>query len=133
MLAVKNEDWPFTSFVNKALKGETFQVVPLAGDASSRRYYRIVAGHRSSVLMQWEPFVDDENYPFLSVLSHFANNGVHVPEVLAKSPSEGFVLLEDLGDLTLERKFWENQNQDTVIPFYELAIDEIAKIHYAAS
>ena len=36
----------------------------------------------------------------------------------------GVVLLEDLGDLTLERKFWENQNQDTSFPFYAQSIDE---------
>jgi N-acetylmuramate 1-kinase len=133
MLAIKQENWPFTSFLDKAFRGESYQVVPLAGDASSRRYYRVVSGNQTSVLMQWEPFVDDANYPFLSVLEHFKKNSVHVPSVITKSPVEGFVLLEDLGDLTLERKFWENQNQETVIPFYEMAIEEIAKIHYAAT
>ncbi|HEX4922570.1 MAG TPA: phosphotransferase [Bdellovibrionales bacterium] len=133
MLAIKQEDWPFLGFLRRTLRADAVQVVPLAGDASSRRYYRVIQGNQSWVLMQWEPFVDDANYPFLSVLEHFHASGVHVPEVVAKSPAEGLVLLEDLGDLTLERKFWENQNQELVIPFYKLAIDEIAKIHYDAT
>ena len=113
--------------------GADAEVFPLAGDASSRRYFRAVSGDKSYVLMLWEPFVDDAHYPFLSVLDHFAKHGVQVPAVVAKSPAQGLVLLEDLGDLTLERKFWENQNQQVAVPFYRLAIDELIKIHYPAT
>lgn len=123
----------FDSFLSRTLNNRAFEVFPLAGDASTRRYFRIVSGEDSMVLMVWEPFNDDGNYPFLSVRNHFEKHGVTVPRVIAKSPSEGLVLLEDLGDLTLERKFWENQNQDIVLPFYEQSIDELIKIHYHAT
>jgi N-acetylmuramate 1-kinase len=43
------------------------------------------------------------------------------------------VLLEDLGDLTLERKFWESQSQESSLVFYRMAIDELIKIHYKAT
>lgn len=79
--------------------------------------------------MSWEPFVSN-NYPFLSVLNHFDKHKVRVPQVIDMSEKEGLVLLEDLGDLTLERKFWESQNHETSMPFYKQAIDEIIKIHY---
>lgn len=121
------------SFIETALKGKDFEIIPLAGDASNRRYYRVIFNEQSYVLMVWEPFVDDDNYPFLSVLQHFHKHKVHVPKVIAKSPQLGVVLLEDLGDLTLERKFWETQNQQLVLPFYKQAIDELIKIHYLAS
>lgn len=120
------------AFLNRVLQSSAYKVFSLAGDASNRRYYRVVLDHNSWVLMRWEPF-DPKNYPFLSVLNHFAKNGVHVPQVVHMSPEEGLVLLEDLGDLTLERKFWENQNQDAAIDFYRMAIDEIVKIHYPAT
>lgn len=119
-------------FLGRALNSVSYKVFSLAGDASNRRYYRVVLDHQSWVLMRWEPFHPD-NYPFLSVLRHFAKNGVHVPEVIAMSPEEGLVLLEDLGDLTLERKFWESQNQDAALDFYQMAIDEIVKIHHPAT
>jgi N-acetylmuramate 1-kinase len=120
-------------FVTKSLGTRDLSVIQLAGDASSRRYFRVIHGDSSKVLMVWEPFTDDGKYPFLNVLAHFTKHGVNVPQVVAKSPTLGVVLLEDLGDLTLERKFWESQNQKASIPFYQQAIDEILKIHYPAS
>lgn len=120
------------NFLKSHFINEEFKVNSLAGDASSRKYYRVISNNQSWVLMQWEPY-DPKTYPFLSVLDHFANHKIHVPEVIHQSPTEGLVLLEDLGDLTLERKFWENQNQEASIPFYKQAVDEILKIHYPAS
>ena len=119
-------------FVSRALSQDSIKILPLAGDASNRKYYRIVHDQDSWVLMLWEPY-DPENYPFLSVLNHLAKNGVNVPRVIAESPAEGLVLLEDLGDLTLERKFWETQNSESQIFFYKMAIDEIIKIHYQST
>lgn len=119
-------------FLSLALKSDAYKVFTLAGDASNRRYYRVVLDHQSWVLMRWEPFHPD-NYPFLSVLNHFAKNGVHVPEVVAMSPKEGLVLLEDLGDLTLERKYWESQKPEMALEFYQMAVDEIVKIHHRAT
>lgn len=124
---------PFLPFLKSALNTEDLQIIQLAGDASARRYYRIVRGEQSYVLMVWEPFQDDDSYPFLSVQKHFTNHGVLVPQIIKKSPGEGLVLLEDLGDLTLERKFWENQNHELALSFYKMAIDEIIKIHYPAT
>lgn len=120
------------TFLDLSLKTKNYKILPLAGDASSRKYYRTMAGDDSYVLMEWEPF-DQKDYPFLSVLNHFHKNKVHVPEVVALSEEMGLVLLEDLGDLTLERKFWENQAGEITFSFYQLAIDELIKIHYQAT
>lgn len=124
---------PSLDFLNQAFEVGGYEVVPLAGDASSRRYYRIVYADKSYVLMVWEPFASVEDYPFLNVLKHFEKHKVLVPEVLRLDPSRGLILLEDLGDLTLERKFWENQNQTEIWPFYYKAIDELIKIHFDAT
>jgi aminoglycoside/choline kinase family phosphotransferase len=119
-------------FLEKALNSKELKVLPLAGDASNRRYYRVIRGEESWVLMRWEPF-DPNSYPFLSVLRHFSEHGVHVPKVEGLDSERGLVLLEDLGDLTLERKFWENQVQENSFLFYQLAVDELIKIHFIAS
>ena len=118
------------AFLTTALGVGQFQLHPLAGDASARRYYRAVAHDESFVLMQWEPFIDDGLYPFLNVRQHFERHNVHVPKVIALKPEHGLVLLEDLGDLTLERKFWENQSPLHSLPYYEATIDELLKMHY---
>lgn len=123
----------FASFLTSALETDKFEIFQLAGDASARRYFRVVANDESWVLMCWEPFKNDGSYPFLSVRDHFAKHGVAVPHVVGMAPDKGLVLLEDLGDLTLERKFWENQSQKSSLPFYKQAIDELIKMHYPAS
>lgn len=120
-------------FLVAALASSEFQILPLAGDASNRRYFRIVFGETTYVLMVWEPFDNVNSYPFLSVLDLFHRHEVNVPKVINLSPELGVILLEDLGDLTLERKFWESQDQLTVVPFYQMALDELIKIHYKTS
>lgn len=124
---------PFVGFLEKSLGSSRLEIFPLAGDASQRRYYRVVHLDESSVLMSWEPFNDAESYPFLSVHHLFNFHGVQVPQILAISPAEGLILMEDLGDLTLERKFWESQNQQVILPYYKQALDELIKIHYSCS
>jgi N-acetylmuramate 1-kinase len=119
-------------FLDLTLK-TPFEVLPLAGDASARRYYRIVSHDKSWVLMSWEPFEDENKYPFIDVQRHFAKCDVRVPAIEAIKKELGVILLEDLGDLTLERKFWENQNQELAMPFYQQTIDELIKMHFAAS
>ncbi|MCB0357379.1 MAG: hypothetical protein KDD40_10245, partial [Bdellovibrionales bacterium] len=122
-----------SEFLQHSLNTKGFELIPLAGDASARRYARVVHGNETFVLMIWEAFKDDGSYPFTSVQKHFKKHHIHVPEIIDISADDGLILLEDLGDLTLERKFWEAQNQENVLPFYEQAIDELIKIHYSAT
>lgn len=121
-------DQTTSDFVSTALNGGSFKTFALAGDASSRRYYRIVKDQTSWVLMKADPYEESKS-PFLSVQSHFLRSKVRVPQVLAKNGSQGLMLLEDLGDLTLERKFTESTNQDHSMVFYQMAIEQMALIH----
>lgn len=120
---------PFQDYLQPLIGTTQFTVIPLAGDASTRRYYRVIANKQSWVLMEWEPFEDAENFPFVSVQSYFHQKGIRVPEIINCSKEKGLFLLEDLGDLTLERRFWEFQNQENVLPFYQRTLDQLIKIH----
>jgi len=124
------DDGALRVFVADSIETENFRLIPLAGDASARRYFRVATEDKTWVLMSWEPFKASD-YPFLSVHTLFKDSGVTVPDVIGFSESAGLILLEDLGDLTLERKFWENQTFDPAKPFYEKAIAELLKIHFA--
>ena len=100
-----------TAFINKALNASNCQTYQLAGDASARKYYRIIHNDKTYILMVWEPF-DEATYPFTNVLQQFHYAQVHVPKIIAVEAKLGVILLEDLGDLTLERKFWEAAEQE---------------------
>ena len=117
------------SFLQPIVLNQSFDVLPLAGDASTRRYSRIVTDEKSWVLMEWEPFKDIQNFPFLSVQDYFLSHGIPVPKLLHLEADKGLFLLEDLGDLTLERKFWEFQKQKNILPYYKTTLDHLIKIH----
>jgi aminoglycoside/choline kinase family phosphotransferase len=72
-------------------------ILPLAGDASFRRYFRIVAPGRSAVLMDAPPPQEDPR-PFLAVAEHLEGLGFAPPAVLARDLDHGLVLLQDFGD-----------------------------------
>ncbi|MFN3696038.1 MAG: aminoglycoside phosphotransferase family protein [Pseudobdellovibrio sp.] len=120
------------TFLKQYFDHSSFKVYQLAGDASARKYYRVIHNETTYVLMSWEPF-NEENYPFISVLNHFHLHNVHVPEIKKIGATNGLLLLEDLGDLTLERKFWESSQQESSWDFYKKSLDEIIKIHTVAT
>ncbi|MEY4615723.1 MAG: hypothetical protein RJB66_683 [Pseudomonadota bacterium] len=121
-----------TELLASHLANREFQVIPLVGDASSRRYSRIVSGTNSWVLMEWEPY-DPENYSLLSVQKHFKKHNVLVPEVVAFSGEHGVIIYEDLGDVTLEQEFYKTRNPYGVLGFYRMSLDELLKIHLMAT
>ena len=121
------------SWVQEQIQSEeAFSIYQLAGDASARKYYRIIAGEKTWILMFWEPF-NEASYPFISVQKHFKLAHVNVPSILAVNAKLGILLQEDLGDLTLERKHLENTNERSSISFYQQSLDEIIKIHDVAT
>src|SRR6266513_1523939 len=71
--------------------------MPLAGDASFRRYYRIADNSRRAILMDAPP--PQENVvPFISVAQFLRRLGFSAPEVFAEDRARGFLLIEDFGD-----------------------------------
>lgn len=107
----------------------------LPGDASTRSYYRVhAADDRTYIIMRMEPFLDQGlRLPFLKVRDHLANSGIDVPEVLDVDPERGFVLLEDLGDVTLLRHLQEVSNSDVERKLYERVIDSLIDLQLRAS
>lgn len=119
-------------FLQDYFTNSLYKVQQLAGDASARKYFRVIYEQDTYVLMSWEPF-DPDKYPFISVLRHFESCGVNVPKIKKIGAEQGLLLLEDLGDLTLERKFWESANQEYSWDYYKKSLDEIIKIHTTAT
>lgn len=81
---------------------DTTQVEWIAGHGSDRRFARLVHGERRVVLMRTTP-ADPEYDRFLAIASFLYARGLGAPLVLAHDPASRSVLLEDLGDATLER------------------------------
>src|SRR5690349_7143562 len=70
------------------------QIHPLAGDASFRRYFRVVQGDRRAVLMDAPPPHEDPQ-PFIAVAEWLTTRGLSAPEILARDLDRGLLLLDD--------------------------------------
>lgn len=77
--------------------------VRLAGDASTRVYYRVSYADRTTaiVMIQPDPGKGQEG-SFLDVQRFLADLALPVPAVYLHDPDEGVVVLQDLGDDLLE-------------------------------
>ncbi|WP_176484618.1 aminoglycoside phosphotransferase family protein [Sphingomonas spermidinifaciens] len=73
------------------------EIEPIAGDASFRRYFRIVAPGRHAILMDAPPPHEDPR-PFLSVARWLTDRGFAAPEIYGEDLERGLVLLQDFGN-----------------------------------
>ena len=113
----------------------------LAGDASTRRFERLTQDGHAAILMDWQkapdgpPVYDGKSYSqmvhladaapaYCRISRHLADIGLGVPEIIAADETQGFVLLEDLGDMSLDRLPAENR-----APAYFEAIETLLHLH----
>src|SRR5436190_12161373 len=79
------------------------RIVPLTGDASDRRYFRILLQDAPSIVLSLyaDPFTF-ESLSFVNVARLFAQMPVPIPTVLGHADELGVLALQDLGDVTLQ-------------------------------
>jgi len=113
----------------KIEKQDIQEIKKLTGDASSRRYYRIKTADEKYVVCLDEPLVDNREPLFFEMQKILESNGLRVPRVLDSSPPKGYLLEEDLGDVTFLRHLSGLRNQREELAAYELALGQLIKIH----
>jgi aminoglycoside/choline kinase family phosphotransferase len=79
------------------------RIVPLTGDASDRRYYRILTAHGTPFVLALHAAAFDVNtLPFANVARLLERMPVPIPKILGHADDIGVLALEDLGDVTLQ-------------------------------
>jgi N-acetylmuramate 1-kinase len=102
------------------------EILPLAGDASFRRYFRVVQGSRSAVLMDAPPPHEDPQ-PFIAVAEWLIGRGLNAPEILAKDLDRGLLLLGDFGSSRLRETLDEDPGREREL--YDVATDLLVHLH----
>jgi aminoglycoside/choline kinase family phosphotransferase len=105
---------------------EGAEILPLAGDASFRRYFRVVNGSRSAVLMDAPPPHEDPR-PFIAVAEWLLSRGLSAPEILARDLDRGLLLLGDFGDSRLRETLDSDPGREHAL--YGLATDVLVHLH----
>jgi aminoglycoside/choline kinase family phosphotransferase len=83
--------------------GHEAKVVPLTGDASDRRYFRVLFREEAPRVLAVHPGpIDFDALPFVNVARLLSSMPVPVPRILDHSRELGIIALEDLGDVTLQ-------------------------------
>ena len=88
-----------------------FKISPIAGDASFRKFYRIILAKKSKIIV----FSEKEKYNNLiaySAINKFLrNNNILAPKLYDHNYSRGIILIEDFGDLTFNKVLSKQKNK----------------------
>jgi aminoglycoside/choline kinase family phosphotransferase len=108
------------------------EVSELAGDASTRRYYRVRnapgAPLPSVVVMRYpDALSPEEELPFLNVHRYLAAAGIPVPAVYRSDPKANLLFLEDAGDAMLEDAV-RDLGAGGCLPLYEQCVEILVRI-----
>jgi aminoglycoside/choline kinase family phosphotransferase len=114
-----------TNWLSKTIGNSSFNIKELRQEASDRKYYRIKVENISYVLT--DNFdKTDQSANFLYASKILKNSSVNVPEVLAFSEDLRFVLLQDLGDESLDIN--DEYNDEKIL---EMALEQLSKIYFS--
>lgn len=108
------------------------QIVRLKGDASLRAFYRVPYRAGSAVMMVRDEFQPEEDRTFIEMRDHLAASGAAVPEIYEYDEGNGVILMEDVGDLTLEERL-RGADGEAFAHFYRAAIDELLAIQISGT
>ncbi len=113
----------------EALGWGAADILPLAGDASCRRYFRIVDDARRAVLMDAPPPHEDP-CPFLAIARYLSGHGFAAPAIYGQDLEQGLVLLEDFGDARVRDYLDAHPEDEEAI--YSRAVMALADLHRIA-
>ena len=101
--------------------------LPLAGDASARRYERLRNARGQSAVLMDAPATEGEDVaPFLHIARHLRSIGLSAPAILAADRKTGLILMEDLGDDLFSRLCAGQPEQEARL--YAAAVDLLAEL-----
>ncbi len=103
------------------------EIDKLTGDASTRKYYRAFTKKNSYVVCLDKPSNTDNT--FLVVQSFLDGKNIRVPKVYDHNLKRGYILEEDLGDMTLLQKLSQVENTQEEFNYYLEIINELLKLH----
>ncbi len=110
-------------------------IIKLPETTSGRKYYRLQAGDISAIAV----FNNNkrENNAFIYLSNHLRKHSVNVPLIYKVNDKNNVYLIEDLGDMTLNKYLGENKDKDLFTKIagviYKRIIDEMPAIQVSAS
>lgn len=131
--------------IARPILGDAIAVEAMPGGASTRKYFRLTAKAAApkSLVAMFVPDGDKpeeisksdltakRRWPFLEVADLLKERGVDVPAILHDDAAHGWLLLEDLGDLTLAAFLEKNPQKKSAL--YTQAVVDLARAQKSLS
>lgn len=109
-------------------QSENHTLEKLSGDAGHRSYYRSLCKDVSIVVMDTKHPLNPAEDPFITVGRYLESCGLPVPGILQIFPDAGILLLQDLGDTTLQQRF--QSDPDSVLHSeYSTVLNLLVQMH----
>jgi N-acetylmuramate 1-kinase len=117
---------------------DSLEVQPLAGDASTRRYYRIFGKVSSQkdkklIVMQLESPQPNSEIDFIILTEYLAGLNLPVPKLYRYDKERGFLFLEDFGDQLLQDVVGPHVERDEKLMWYRKAVDMLVQLQLRGS
>ena len=101
------------------------KIEKLKGDGGHRSYFRLIKSDRIFILMACGP--KDSSLEFFIKIQQRLKNFVQVPQIFHYDLKSGYLILEDLGDETLEAVFFQ-KDENRKRFFYEQALKQLLQL-----
>jgi aminoglycoside/choline kinase family phosphotransferase len=100
----------------------------VAGDASFRRYFRVATEEGVRILMDAPP--PGENcLPYIQVGDALRARNIRVPQIFHQDRTQGLLLIEDFGDLSLEKLL----TRDNMVSVYKACLGVLLRLQQTSA
>jgi aminoglycoside/choline kinase family phosphotransferase len=127
-------DFPWTAHLEAAAQARNLSLTSpqtLAGDGSDRRFYRLLGS--PTVVLLFHPCPPggeevNENDSYYLVGRHLRTQGAPVPEIYLYCREEFWMMIEDLGDISLESIIKRQTQESQIHYWYRQALEVLVNM-----
>ena len=102
-----------------------FNILPIAGDASFRKFYRLKLNKSSRILVLAKKDKYKNLIAYCSVNKFLSNNKILSPKLYSYNFYKGFIIIEDFGNLSFYKVLLKSKNK---LIIYKKLVDLLIKI-----
>jgi len=102
-----------------------FKILPIAGDASFRKFFRIKLKKSSKIIVTASKEKYNNLIAYSAVNNFLIKNKIIAPKIFQHNLPKGIIVIEDFGDTTFRKILIKKKNK---LPIYKKLVDLLLKI-----
>ena len=102
-----------------------YKILPIAGDASFRKFYRFVLNNNSKIIVSSKKEKYENLLAYSAINKFLRQNKILTPKLFAHDYSKGIIVIEDFGDISFYKVLLKQKRKLTT---YKKLIDLLLKI-----